>query len=239
MPYKRLRFRPSYAPEFGRTPGAQVSINTRTGTNQFRGAVFEYFRHNALEANDWFANRNRLQNPRLRHHHFGGVLGGPLVKDRAVFFLSYEGVRSTSPQVATREVPSLAARQAAPTEIRPFLKAFPVPNGENTKDGLAQFTAGYSDAAILNTTGLRVDYELSESLTLFGRFNYAPSSATQRGVSSSLNTSLLTSFKTQTLTAGNAGALLRSAQRPPHQLQSDDRFQEVLPRRSGRGCDSY
>ncbi|MCM3906467.1 MAG: TonB-dependent receptor [Pyrinomonadaceae bacterium] len=197
----------SYAPEFGRTPGAQVLINTRSGTNQFRGAVFEYFRHNALEANDWFANRNRLQNPRLRHHHFGGVLGGPLIKDRAVFFLSYEGVRSTSPQVATREVPSLAARQAAPTEISPFLKAFPVPNGENIKDGLAQFTAGYSDAAILNTTGLRVDYELSERLTFFGRFNYAPSSATQRGVFSSLNTSLLTSFETQTLTAGLTLAL--------------------------------
>jgi hypothetical protein len=202
----------SYAPEFGRTPGAQVSINTRSGTNQFRGAVFEYFRHNALDANDWFANRNRLQNPSLRHHDFGGVLGGPLVRDRAVFFLSYEGVRSTSPQVATREVPSLAARQAAPPQIRPFLKAFPVPNGENTKDGQAQFTAGYSDAAILNTTGLRVDYELSERLALFGRYNYAPSSATQRGLSSSLNTSLLTSFKTQTLTAGITLALSPGAQ---------------------------
>ena len=192
----------TYAPEFGRTPGAQISISTRSGTNKFRGTVFEYFRHDALEANDWFANRNLLRNPRLRHHDFGGVLGGPVVTDRAFFFLAYEGVRLSSPQVATREVPSLAARQTAPIRIRSFLNAFPVPNGESTRNGFAKFTASYSDPATVNTTGLRADYRLSETVTLFGRYNYATSSATQRGVSSSLNTSLRTSFETQTLTAG-------------------------------------
>jgi Carboxypeptidase regulatory-like domain/TonB dependent receptor len=192
----------SYAPEFGRTPGAQLSISTRSGTNQFRGTVFEYFRHDALEANDWFANREELNNPRLRHHDFGGVFGGPLVGNRTFFFLSYEGARLSSPQIATTEVPSLDARQAAPTDIRAFLNAFPIPNGERTKNGLAKFTASYSDQAGLNTTGLRIDHKLSENLSLFGRYNYAPSSITQRGVSSSLNTSLLTSFNTQTVTAG-------------------------------------
>jgi outer membrane receptor protein involved in Fe transport len=192
----------SYAPEFGRMPGAQLSISTRSGTNQFRGSVFEYFRHDALEANDWFANRETVNSPRLRHHDFGGVLGGPLVPNRTFFFLSYEGVRLASPRVATREVPSLAARARAPTQIRSFLNAFPIPNGENTRNELAKFTASYSDPATLNTTGLRVDHELSETLTLFGRYNYAPSSATQRGIGSSLNTSLLTSFNTQTVTAG-------------------------------------
>jgi outer membrane receptor protein involved in Fe transport len=192
----------SYAAEFGRTPGAQILISTRSGTNQIRGSMFEYFRHDALEANDWFANGNHLPKPRLRHHDFGGVLGGPLVKDRAFFFVSYEGLRLSSPQVATREVPSLTARQASPIQIRPFLNAFPLPNGENTKDGLAKFTAAYSDPATGNTTGLRIDYRLNESLTLFGRYSYATSSATQRGVSSSLNTALLTSYKSQTLTAG-------------------------------------
>ena len=191
----------SYAPEFGRTSGAQVSITTRSGTNQFRGSAFEYFRHDALEANDWFANRSFLQS-RLRHHDFGGVVGGPIVRDRAFFLLSYEGLRSTSPQVATREVPSLATRQTAPTQIKSFLNAFPVPNGEGTTNGLAKFTAAYSDPATVNTTSFRVDSRLSESLTLFGRYNYTPSSATQRGAASSLNTSLLTFFETQTLTAG-------------------------------------
>ncbi|MDQ2920724.1 MAG: carboxypeptidase regulatory-like domain-containing protein [Acidobacteriota bacterium] len=197
----------SYAPEFGRTPGGQISISTRAGTNRFRGTLFEYFRHDALEANDWFANRDLQRSPGLRHHDFGGVIGGPLIKDRTFFFLSYEGVRLSSPQVATKEVPSMAARDAAPTQIRAFLQAFPVPNGEKTKDGLAKFTASYSEPATLNATGLRVDHNLSGTLTLFARFNYAPSSMTQRGVSSSLNNSLLSSFNPETLTAGATLAL--------------------------------
>ena len=192
----------SYAPEFGRTPGAQISISTRAGTSRFRGTLFEYFRHDALEANDWFSNRDLQRTPGLRHHDFGGVIGGPIIKDRSFFFLSYEGLRLSSPQVATKEVPSMAAREAAPTPIRSFLKAFPVPNGENTKNGLAKFTASYSEPATVNSASLRIDHNLSETLTLFARYNHAPSSMTQRGVFSSLNTSLLSSFNTQTLTAG-------------------------------------
>jgi len=200
----------SYSPEFGRTPGAQVLITTRSGTNQFRGSVFEYFRHDAMEANDWFANRSRLH-ARLRHHDFGGVFSGPIVKDRSFLFLSYEGLRSTSPQIATREVPSLAARQTAPSSIKTFLNAFPMPNDASTNNGLAKFTAAYSDPATVNTVALRIDSKVNDNLTIFGRYNYAPSAATQRGVASSLNTpflasslntSLRTFFDTQTLTAG-------------------------------------
>jgi Carboxypeptidase regulatory-like domain/TonB dependent receptor-like, beta-barrel len=192
----------SYAPEFGRTPGGQISVSTRSGSNQFHGSLFEFFRHDALDANDWFANRDGMSNPQLRHHDFGANLGGPLVKNRSFFFASYEGVRLRSPQVATREVPSLAARQNALPQLRSFLNAFPVPNGENTKDGLARFTQGYSDPATVNTTGLRVDYRPGERVSLFARYSYAPSFIAQRGVGSSLNTSLLTHFKTQSLTAG-------------------------------------
>src|ERR1700694_3881964 len=47
----------TYAPEFGRTPGAQISIATRSGTNQYHGTVFDYLRNDILDANDWFANR--------------------------------------------------------------------------------------------------------------------------------------------------------------------------------------
>lgn len=192
----------SYEPEFGRTPGAQVSISTRSGTNQYHGSVFEYFRHDALEANDWFANRDSLRNPGLRHHDFGAVIGGPVIRDRTFFFVSYEGVRMSSPQVASREVPSLATRQAAPAQIRPFLNAFPVPNRQDEQNGLAKFTASYSEPASTNTTGLRIDHKLNGNLRFFARYNYAPSTITQRGVSSSLNTLFLTSFRTATFTSG-------------------------------------
>ena len=56
----------SFAPEFGRTPGAQVSIVTRSGTNDFHGTLFEYFRNDKLDAKDWFVNFNGLPIHTLR-----------------------------------------------------------------------------------------------------------------------------------------------------------------------------
>lgn len=69
----------TYAPEFGRTPGAQVQIVTRSGTNDFRGTLFEYFRNDVLDANDWFANSRGQERPALRQNDFGFVLGGPIL----------------------------------------------------------------------------------------------------------------------------------------------------------------
>src|SRR5262245_6111188 len=81
----------SFAPEFGRTPGGQISIATRSGTNRLQGTLFDYFRDGSLDANDWFANLNGLPKPDARQNDFGAVLGGPIVKDRTFFFASYEG----------------------------------------------------------------------------------------------------------------------------------------------------
>src|SRR2546421_8066372 len=90
----------NYAPEFGRTPGAQISIITRSGGNDFHGNIFGYFRNDAFDANDWFANSKGLRRAAIRQNDFGGVAGGPLIKDRAFFFLSYEGLRLRQPQIA-------------------------------------------------------------------------------------------------------------------------------------------
>src|SRR6202041_2068912 len=65
----------SYAPEFGRTPGGQISIVTRSGSNDFHGTLFDYFRNDALDAKDWFTNFNGLPKPEARQNDFGGVLG--------------------------------------------------------------------------------------------------------------------------------------------------------------------
>jgi len=193
----------TFAPEFGRTPGAQVLVQTRSGTNQFRASVFEYFRSGALSANDWFANRGGLQKPDLRHHDFGGVFGGPIVKGKTFFFLSYEGLRLRLPRVATVAVPSMAARENAPAALRPFLNAFPLPNGQETTNGLARFTASYTDEAFLHAASLRVDQKLGDKLLLFGRYSYSPSETeTRGGANTSLNTTLQMAFATQTLTIG-------------------------------------
>src|SRR5262245_24058412 len=97
----------SFAPEFGRTPGAQVSIITRSGGNQFHGSAFDYFRNDVLDASDWFANSRGLRRPAIRQNDFGGVAGGPLIRDRAFFFSSYEALRLRQPQIMATEVPSL------------------------------------------------------------------------------------------------------------------------------------
>jgi len=197
----------SYAAEYGRTPGAQVLITTRSGTDGFRGSVFENFRSGALGANDWFANRDGLETPSLRQHNFGAVLGGPIIKGQTFFFVSYEGFRLRSPQVASVEVPSLLARQSAPLQLRPFLNVFPLPNGPDTSNGLARFSAGYTDAASFNATSIRLDQRVGEKVTVFGRYQATPSESTQRGIGNSLNTALHMSFNTQTLTLGSTAVL--------------------------------
>jgi hypothetical protein len=77
----------SYAPEFGRTPGAQISIVTRSGANQFHGAAFDYLRNDSLDANNWFADSAGLSKPRERQNDFGGIFGGPILKGTTSLFL--------------------------------------------------------------------------------------------------------------------------------------------------------
>ncbi len=171
----------SFAPEYGRTPGAQVSVVTKSGTNALHGTAFEYFRNDVLDANDWFADHSDLKKPELRQNDFGGVLGGSIIKDKLFFFGSYEGLRVRQPKVADTYVPSLATRQNAPAAVQPLLNAFPLPNGPDLGNGTAGFTASYSDPSTLNAASVRIDYLPSDKITIFGRYNYAPSSLGQRG----------------------------------------------------------
>jgi len=170
----------SFAPEFGRTPGGQISLATRSGTNAFHGTLFEYFRNSALDARDWFVNFNHLPKPEERLNDFGGVIGGPVVKDRTFFFFSHESLRLRQPSTKQTAVPDTASRQAAPASMRPYLDAFPVANGASLGGGLAQFNASYSNPSKLDADSIRVDHSLNSKLTLFGRYNYSPSSQDQR-----------------------------------------------------------
>ncbi|HEX7330908.1 MAG TPA: TonB-dependent receptor plug domain-containing protein [Pyrinomonadaceae bacterium] len=208
----------TYAPEFGRTPGAQISIITRSGTNNIHGRAFNYFRNDALDANDWFANSRGLPRASVRQNDFGAVAGGPVRKDAAFFFGSFEGLRLRQPQLAITEVPSLSSRLAAPALIRSFLNAFPIPNGPETGAGLAEFSAGYSDPSNLNAASVRIDLVPSQRLMLFARYSDANSAATERGstivpgfssepvvnpsLAQSLNNLTRVKMNTQTMTIG-------------------------------------
>src|SRR5713226_5356172 len=171
----------SFAPEFGRTPGGQVSILTRSGTNDFHGTLFEYFRNSTLDARDWFVNFNGLAKPAERQNDFGGVLGGPVRKDKTFFFFSYEGLRLRQPAIQQTAVPDAESRQQAPDSMRPYLNAYPIANGAQLGAGLAQFNSGYSNPSSLDAASIRVDHSINSKLNLFGRYNYSPSSLNQRG----------------------------------------------------------
>src|SRR5258705_1809446 len=171
----------SFAPEFGRSPGGQVSIVTRSGTNAFHGTLFEYFRNDVLDARDWFVNVSGLPKPQERLNDFGGVFGGPVIKDKTFFFFSYEGQRLRQPSSLQTAVPDNASRQAAPAAMRPYLNAFPVASGSVLGSGLAQFNASFSNPSSLDAYSIRLDHVINSRLNLFGRYNYSPSSQDQRG----------------------------------------------------------
>lgn len=213
----------TYAAEFGRQPGAQVQVATRSGTNEFHGSVFDYFRNDVLDANNWFNNARRLAKPATRQNDFGAVFGGPILlprfgeggrsfysgRNRSFFFFSYEGLRLRQPQSASTDVPTLTSRQNARAELRPFLNVFPIPNGPNRinpatglPNGYAQFNASFSQPSSLNATSIRIDHQVSSKLMLFARYNHAPSETIARGVAGSLSVINPNKAKTQTLTIG-------------------------------------
>ena len=165
----------TFAPEFGRTPGAQISIVTRSGTNEVHGSLFDYLRNDAFDARNYF-DAPPLPKPPLRQNDFGGTVGGPIRKDRAFFYFSYEGLRLLLPTTATGNFYTAGARTNVAPNVLPFMEAEPLPNGPVNSDGLtAQLTAAYSDPTSFDSYGIRIDYNLSHRITLFGRYNHSPS----------------------------------------------------------------
>jgi Ca-activated chloride channel family protein len=192
-------------PQYGRTAGAQLSVITRSGTNEMRGSLFGHFGHESLDANDWFANsRGAARQPR-RLAGYGGTLGGPLKRDETFFFLSYEGQRRRLPAFGITDVPTLASRLSAPASVRPFLDAFPLPNGAARADGFAEFAAGHSNPARLDAFGLRLDHRVDDRLTLNARYALAGAGSEARGAGgSTLNTLTRVSESTHSLTGSAA-----------------------------------
>lgn len=198
----------TYAPEFGRSPGAQISMVTRSGTNRFHGTLFDYLRNDALDANNWFANASSLPKPAERQNDFGGTFSGPILRDKTFFFFSYEGLRLRQPIVSQSLVPTVEVRRAAAAPLQPFLNVFPLPTGPEILDsrgartGLAHSDASVSNPTKLDSTSLKGDHNFG-NVSLFGRYSYAPSSTFARNPTNVANsTANDQSTGTQTATAG-------------------------------------
>jgi hypothetical protein len=89
----------------GRSSGAQVSLVTKSGTNDWHGLLYEYHRNTVTSANDFFNNKAAVPRPQLLRNIFGGTVGGPIKRDRAFFFFSYEGFREATATSVVRTVP--------------------------------------------------------------------------------------------------------------------------------------
>jgi outer membrane receptor protein involved in Fe transport len=94
----------NFEPEYGRNAGAVVNIVTKSGTNEFHGAVFEFFRNNKLDARNFF-NPDDQPQTRFNNNQFGFALGGPIIKNRTFFYTSYEGQRERVGLNSTARVP--------------------------------------------------------------------------------------------------------------------------------------
>jgi hypothetical protein len=132
----------TYDASYGRNPGANVNVVTKGGGNEFHGSLFEYFRNEALNANDFFYNRDRRPDaPKkqiLRQNQFGGSLGGPIKRDKLFFFISYQG---------TRQLNGVAANGTTSATL------YPVPDNREAADFPARLGAAM---CVTNpTTGAR------------------------------------------------------------------------------------
>jgi hypothetical protein len=182
----------TYSAEYGRSPGGQFSLITRSGTNALHGSAYDYLRNNFFDANDWFNDFYRTPTPALRQNDFGGTLGGPIWipklydgKNRTFFFASYEGLRLTQPTAATIEyVPDTFMRQQAVPAIQPILNAYPIQNGIDygnaSSPSLAQFIASFSLPSRIDSTSVRIDQIINPKLTIFFRYGDTPSSTSSR-----------------------------------------------------------
>src|SRR6266478_342341 len=193
----------SFAPEFGRSPGGQVTFTTRSGTNNLHGGVYEFFRNDVLDANNWFANAADEPRAAERYNNFGGYLGGPIVRAKTFFFASYEGARLRQPGIQVVQVPSEYARSVASSTLLPFLAAYPRPDDRSIVPGsyTSQFTGNFSNPSTLNVGSVRLDHSFNERFSIFARYNEAPSAVASR--SNALSEVDSVDIKTRTFTVGS------------------------------------
>jgi len=99
-----------YSAEYGRSPGAAVSVSTKSGTNEFRGTGYEYFRNDSFDSNDFFSKRAGAAKPANDQNQYGGNIGGPVIKNRAFFFTDFEGTRINRGVIRLTRVPTADER---------------------------------------------------------------------------------------------------------------------------------
>ncbi len=131
--------RDSYGAEYGKRPGAQVTIVTQSGTNQWHGSVYEFLRNNALDAPNYFDQGSA---PPFQRNQFGAAVGGPLQKNKSFLFVNFEGFIQNLHQTSVAFVPDLASRAKAVPSVQPLLNLWPTPTPSDPDfSGIAQVSS--------------------------------------------------------------------------------------------------
>ena len=186
-----------YSAEYGRAPGAVVSVNTRRGTNEFHGTAFEYVRNQYFDAFDYFSKQSLAKKAEDNQNQFGGSIGGPVIRDHAFFFFNYEDTRVKQgvSRISTVPLPnertgdfSPAAAAAAgvapyPTVYDPQTCATPY----NVKSGCTAFTNNQIPSG-------RIDSTVSALMALFPQPNFKNGGATFPELNNYSRTGALTDF---------------------------------------------
>lgn len=178
----------SFPAEQGSGTGGQISLVTKSGGNAFHGSLFEYLRNDKFDAANFFDNIVGQKAP-LRLNQFGGSVGGPIVKNRAFFFFSYEGYRLRAGLNSVEAVPGAQSRICAPapngvpcvesngqaSRTLGLLPAFKDPGAViiSTGAGANLFdVAQFQDSAKVdeNALALRLDFRLSQKHSLYARY---------------------------------------------------------------------
>src|SRR5436190_8623890 len=165
-----------YTAQYGRTSGGVINAVYKSGTNDLHGTVFGFLRNSALDARNFFDYPDK---PAFRRGQFGASLGGPLKKDKTFIFGNYESLREIKGLAQSSDTLSLAARQgilrAGPVNInpaiRPYLDAFPLPNGTVSGDtGKFNFSSPLDGVEHYALT--KVDHNISAQTMLSGSFQF-------------------------------------------------------------------
>ncbi|HUR96624.1 MAG TPA: carboxypeptidase regulatory-like domain-containing protein, partial [Pyrinomonadaceae bacterium] len=175
----------NFPAEFGTGTGGQVSVVTKSGTDEFHGSLFEYVRNDAFDARNFFDNiQSGIPKSTLRLNQFGGSIGGPIIKRKLFFFASYEGYRVRSGLNFVEAAPSLSLAQpgalipgtSTPVNplIQPYIAAFRSPNAVTLAGSqIAGFDiVQLQDTAKVNEDAyaVRFDYSLNTKNSLYFRF---------------------------------------------------------------------
>ena len=163
----------NYSAQYGQAIGAVINPITKSGTNDIHGSLFEFFRNEALDADDYFAGKQKF-----RLNQFGGNISGPIKRDSVFFFTNYEGVRQTRGILFTSLVPTPAFRATFAPAIAPVLATLPLPNapfipsGSNNPDPDRGIYSAQRDGELREDTGsVKIDWLHTERSQFSFRYN--------------------------------------------------------------------